>query len=51
MTPDLPDDLRALLDLARDYLRTRGEARRVVGVLGRALTALADLQREAKERS
>jgi hypothetical protein len=42
MTPDLPDDLKALLDLARDYLRTREDLRRAVAVAGRALAALAD---------
>jgi hypothetical protein len=42
MSPDLPDDLRALLDLARDYLRTHEDVRRGVAVVGRALAALAE---------
>ncbi len=42
MTSDLPDDLQALLDLARNYLRTREEVRNAVAVVGRALAALAE---------
>jgi hypothetical protein len=42
MTPDLPDDLRALLDLAREHLRDREDLRRAVAVVGRALAALAE---------
>jgi hypothetical protein len=38
---DVPDDLRALLALARNYLLTHDHVRDGVAVLGRALSALA----------
>ena len=41
MSPEPPDDLRALLDRARDYLRGRDDLRATVEALGHALTALA----------
>jgi hypothetical protein len=42
MTPDLPDEVRQLLDRLRDYLRDRPDVRQGVAVVGRALAALAD---------
>ena len=42
MTSDVPDDLQALIALAREYLRTREDLRLGVAVLGRALAALAE---------
>lgn len=42
MTPDPPDDLRALLDRLRGYLRDHPDVRQGVSVVGRALAALAD---------
>src|SRR5437763_5569813 len=42
MTPELPDDIRLLLDRLRDLLRDRPDVRQGVGLVGRALAALAD---------
>src|SRR5205823_5999482 len=42
MTPELPDDIRLLLDRLRDLLRDRPDVRQRAGLVGRALAALAD---------